>query len=138
MSTFKSAENLLTLIRDGINRLVNGKQFISHTSHSLTGVVTFIPADKIPTGATEAWVYVEANFAATTDTAIPFKACVRYSIDSAITPLAGIDGTGAGMPHWAGPTPLILRGNDVIRNFRAVRTDGTVFSNVTLKIIFYR
>jgi len=138
MSTFKSAENLLTLIRDGINRLVNGKQFLSQTSFQPTALPTFIPS--IPTGATEAWIYVEANFVTTTDPTTPFRACVRYSIDASTTPGPGISGSELGLPLWAGPTPVILKGNDVIKSFKAVRADVSVvfFNNPTLKVIFYR
>ena len=132
----KNLETIFSAVRDGINRLVYGKQFLSYAQYSLSGAASYLPS--IPTGVTEAWIYVEVTWPGTPDVLTPFKTCIRYSLDNSSPVTGAIDSLNGVPMSIATNNPLILKGNDTIKSFRAVRADSTTFSTATLKILYFK
>ena len=128
MNIIKNTENLLASIRDGISRLVYGKQFISQEILNLATTSTVVSLN-VPVGATEARIVCDcANTQALTTG-------YRYTLDG-VTPTLGTYATsttkGTFVPNLV---VLIIQGNDNLKNFRALNADGIVRG---LSVTYYK
>lgn len=120
----KNLETIFSAVRDAINRLVNGKQVIGY--QTLFNVVdTTVSTLTVPAGATEAWITVE-HFNS------PNTAIVRYTVDGTAPSGGTISNSSIGMLMFFNGIPLVLKGPDAIKNFKAVRIPITGQTNISI------
>jgi len=125
----KNFETILSAVRDGISRLVNGKQVIGYQAIALS--TSTASTLTVPSGATEAWVQVEGASPNATVTS------ARYTLDGT-TPVTGVTGSTseAGMPLYnAAGQPVVIKGGSNLSAFKAIMATGT---NQILKVTYWR
>ena len=130
----KNLETILSAVRDGISRLVNGKQCVgSQTVDILSASVATLT---VPAGANEAWITVEKPTYAVTDSY--FTPLLRWSVNST-APVTGAATTSThGMVMAAGSPVLILKGADAILAFKAIAIAATTTGNLMLKVTYFK
>jgi len=116
MNIIKNTENLLASIRDGISRLVNGKQVVGYQSITIT--IAAVSVLTVPAGATEALINTDSTASAGT------LAAARWTINGT-TPVAGVTGTEEGMPIFDG-IAITLKGADALKSFKIINAFTTV------------
>jgi hypothetical protein len=125
----KNLETLFSAVRDGINRLVNGKQVVGYQAIALsTSVVSTLT---VPAGATEAWIQVEGATPSATVTS------ARYTLNGT-TPVTGVTGTTAeaGMPLYnAAGQPVVIKGGSNLAGFQAIMATG---AGQILKVTYWK
>lgn len=139
MNIIKNTENLLASIRDGISRLVNGKQVVGYQVIDLLSAS--VSSLTVPAGATEALIMVERASPAAADS---YSIAIRFSVTdtvpetgayiySAGPPVNPIDG----MP-WLSMNPLVIKGADALKAFKVIAAATTTSGQMGLKVIYYR
>jgi len=132
MNIIKNTENLLASIRDGISRLVNGKQVIGSQTVDVLSAST--ASLTVPAGATEAMIVAE-KVGASTD---PYTPVVRWSMTSTAPVTGAISTSTHGMPLFTISQPLIIKGGDSLSAFKAIAVAVTTTGNLMLKVIYYK
>jgi hypothetical protein len=121
----KNLEMILSAVREGIYRLVNGKQVIGiQTVYSV--VDSTFSTLTVPTGTTEAWITVEHPNN-------PQTGVARYTIDGT-NPVGGAISTSTTIGHvmFFNGIPLVIKNGDAVRNFKITRIPTTGQTNITI------
>lgn len=127
MITGKITESILSAIRDGISRWVNGKQPLGG-AQALAVTTSAVVGLTVPVGATEAWIQVDIKSYSQQDIHTP---SVHWLVGGS-TPATGVSGAGMNL-YPVGPI-LVLKGTDTLTSFKVV----SIATDAVLRVQYFK